>query len=313
MRELMDHRRRPPSRCVNRRARAGTLHAMTGELALGLLLALGSAAALNWGYLAQHGVPRAAAALAPAAAPLARLALPLAPLARRLPVGIARLGALRRSARARAALARPGGIGRRDRTACATRRRAAATACAAGMARRRASQSPGSFCWGSRWWAAVRRSRARLGRALRSGWASRAVGRRSPPRGGCSRRVRGSASPPASSTPPATWDEGGVRRRHGSGSCRGSRLPRARVRRAPARLPARRRARDRRRRDAVHERAADRGRHRALRRGASGRRARGCPVSPSPGSSRALRCSPDRRSPRRRPGTSAPSTSPSRC
>ena len=35
---------------------------MTGSLALGLLLALGSAAALNWGYFAQHG---AAAALPP--------------------------------------------------------------------------------------------------------------------------------------------------------------------------------------------------------------------------------------------------------
>ena len=86
------------------------------RLAGGLLLALVSTAALNWGWIAQHGAAtKLPSAEPPPATRLPAFALGRALLARGFPRGPARLGAVRRRARSRAAVPRPGRLGGRDR------------------------------------------------------------------------------------------------------------------------------------------------------------------------------------------------------
>ena len=245
---------------------------MSPSVGGGLALALGSAAALNWGFLTQHG---AASALPPLSAPAVAAPPVLQPaLACRVRGRPGGVGAVRRRARPRAALAGAGDLGRRNRLACLARRanddgdlvaarvgrrgrRGRRAGAARGLPRRPVDEQPA--------WVGYRRRDLGCGLACRRRAGAGAIARRS--------RVRNRGRRPLRSR--RRGDEGGGCGRP-RGRVRGGRacLSRAGVRRAPARLPARRSARDRRRLDAVHKRAPDRGGDGALPRGPARRCAR---------------------------------------
>ena len=167
---------RPAAR-RHRRARRGGVPAVPERAPVtrcaGLVLALGSAFALNWGWLAQHGAARELPALSLARARSARCACCSA-TARWLVgflVGRRRLGALRRGARARSAVARPGAP-RPAGSACSrcSPTGAATRSHRADWLARRPSRSRASCCSPSRSPAARRRRpRAGAGSARRSG------------------------------------------------------------------------------------------------------------------------------------------------
>ena len=112
------------------------------SLVLGLILALTTAVAFNWSWVAQHTITSRLPALT-VRQPRRSLGAPLLPaaLAVRLRRRDRRLGALHRRAQAGAALARPGGLGRRARAARRVRAaRLGGAAPAPGVARRRAGR-----------------------------------------------------------------------------------------------------------------------------------------------------------------------------
>ena len=229
---------------------------------------------------------------------LAAAALRQPALARRLPRRDRRLGALRRRARARAALARPGGVGGRDRRARPARR-AAGGALAASDVAASSSSIAGLVLLARLARTAARqrleRLRARrreLGRRLASAVAAVAGARAARP---------GSAPPPASSTRPATSrrrrrSRGGTSARVRAGRCSpatGSPSSRLQLgfQRGGALATAGRR--DAARRTRCRSSAG----HARLRRGAARRLAGARACSPSPRRRRGGRCWPreDRR------------------
>ena len=287
-------------------------------IAAGLVLALGV------GVRAQLGVDRparrcvgVAAARATPPDALARVPLPGSSLARRLRRRSRRVGALRRCARARAALARAGDVGRRHRAARAAR-----------ASRRRARQlrERNGVLVATLGLGLLALSLVGGAAAGREG-SVRAVGRVAPR----SAAVAGLAAAGGRSLAPGAGlgsrraplrggrrrDEDGLRGRAvARADRRRARRTRSCVRRAAARLPAGRRSRDRGNLDAADERAADRGGDRRLRRAASRRRLhrascrqRSRPSSPALACSRvsarrARGCRPRRSTAWRRGGTS---------
>ena len=263
-----------------RRARRRGVPAVPGraqvKLELGLALALGSAVALNWGFVAQHGAAtRAAAARAAAPAAVAATAVREPALARRLLRRDRRLGRST-SGRSRSRRSRSS---RRSRPAgsacwpCSSTTAPAGSSAGSGSRsslRRRRTRPPGSDA----------RAR-RMPRATSPRRRGRGLARRLAARLGASPRSRSGAAPGSESRPGLLYAAGDVATKAAVGGggrlavrSRRLRRPRPGVRLHPARVPAWRRLDHGRARRRCSRTPADRRRDRALPRAAP-RRGRG--------------------------------------